>query len=96
MLVLEFEIPATVPVINDIIAKEANCAYTLKSTNEDMATFCGELINEYYSGDGAVKEMFSATVNIDDVNSWGWVLPLNLKVKEELIGILALILDFRV
>ncbi len=83
MLVLGFAIPATVPVTNDIVAKEANCAYTLKSTNEDMAAFCSELTNEYYSGDGAVKEMFSAAVNIDDVNSWGLGIAIESESKGE-------------
>ena len=83
MLVLGFAIPATVPVTNDIVAKEANCAYTLKSSNEDMAAFCSELINEYYSGDGAVKEMFSAAVNIDDVNSWGLGIAIESESKGE-------------
>ena len=83
MLVLGFAIPATVPVTNDIVAKEANCAYTLKSTNGDMAVFCRELTNEYYSGDGAVKEMFSAAVNIDDVNSWGLGIAIESESKGE-------------
>ena len=83
MLVLGFTIPATVPVTNDIVAKEANCAYTLKSSNEDMAVFCRELTNEYYSGDGAVKEMFSAAVNIDDVNSWGLGIAIESESKGE-------------
>jgi CubicO group peptidase (beta-lactamase class C family) len=83
MLVLGFAIPATVPVTNDIVAKEANCAYTLKSSNEDMAAFCSELTNEYYSGDGAVKEMFSAAVNIDDVNSWGLGIAIESESKGE-------------
>lgn len=83
MLVLGVAIPATVPVTNDIVAKEANCAYTLKSTNEDMAVFCRELTNEYYSGDGAVKEMFSAAVNIDDVNSWGLGIAIESESKGE-------------
>ena len=83
MLVLGFAIPATVPVTNDIVAKEANCAYTLKSTNEDMAVFCRELTNEYYSGDGAVKEMFSAAVNIDDVNNWGLGIAIESESKGE-------------
>lgn len=83
MLVLGFAIPATVPVTNDIVAKEANCAYTLKSSNEDMAAFCSELTNEYYSGDSAVKEMFSAAVNIDDVNSWGLGIAIESESKGE-------------
>ena len=83
MLVLGFTIPATVPVTNDIVAKEANCAYTLKSTNGDMAVFCRELTNEYYSGDGAVKEMFSAAVNIDDVNNWGLGIAIESESKGE-------------
>lgn len=83
MLVLGFAIPTTVPVTNDIVAKEANCAYTLKSTSEDMSVFCRELTNEYYSGDGIIKEMFSAAVNIDDVNSWGLGIAIESESKGE-------------
>ena len=36
-----------------------------------MAMFCQELMRQYDNCDGAVKDMFSAAVNIDSVNSWG-------------------------
>ncbi len=81
-LSLGFAIPVTIPVTNDIAAKAPNCAYTLKSTNEDMSIFCQELIEKYYSSDGVVKEMFSAAVNIDAVNSWG----LGIAIESESEG----------
>ncbi len=74
IMIFGFTIPVSIPVTNDILAKAPNCAYTLKSTSEDMALFCQELMKQYYSDDGDVKDMFSAAVNIDTVNSWGWVL----------------------
>jgi len=82
ILGLGFAIPVSIPVTNDIIAKEPNCAYTLKSTSEDMAIFCQELIKEYYSSNGAIKEMFSDAVNIDAVNSWG----LGIAIESESEG----------
>jgi CubicO group peptidase (beta-lactamase class C family) len=71
ILILGFAIPAHIPVTNDLIAKEANCAYTLKSTSEDMTLFCGELVWQYNDGNEIMQEMFTRTVDIDDVNSWG-------------------------
>ena len=83
ILGLGFAIPVSIPVTNDIAAKAPNCAYTLKSTSEDMAIFCQELIKEYYSSDGAVKEMFSAAVNIDAVSSWGLGIAIESESKGE-------------
>lgn len=71
ILILSFITPASIPVTNDLIAKESNCAYTLKSTSEDMAIFCGDLMRQYNSGDEVMKEMFVRAIRIDDVNSWG-------------------------
>ncbi len=81
IMVLGFTIPASIPVTNDIVAKTPNCAYTLKSTSKDMALFCQELMKQYYSGDGAVKDMFSAAVNIDTVNSWGLGIAIECESK---------------
>ncbi len=66
-----FALPVSVPVTNDILAKTPNSAYTLKFTSEDMAMFCQELMKQCDNRDRAVKDMFSAAVNIDSVNSWG-------------------------
>lgn len=71
VFILGFAVPVSVPVANDIVAKTPNCAYTLKSTSEDMAMFCQELVKQYYNRDGAVKDMFSSALNIDASNSWG-------------------------
>lgn len=37
IMILGVTIPVSIPVTNDIMAKTPNCAYTLKSTGEDMA-----------------------------------------------------------
>ena len=71
IVVLGFAVPVSIPVTNDIVAKTPNSAYTLKSTSEDMALFCQELMKQYGNRDGDVEDMFSAAVNIDTVNSWG-------------------------
>lgn len=83
IMAVGFTMPISVPVTNDIVAKKANCAYTLKSSSEDMAIFCGELMNQYSSGDGAVKEMFSPAVNIDMANSWGLGIAIEYESEGE-------------
>lgn len=82
IMILGFSIPVSIPVTNDIVAKTPNCAYTLKSTSEEMAIFCRELMKQYDSDDGAVKDMFSSAVNIDTVNSWG----LGIAIESESEG----------
>ena len=67
ILISGFLIPVSVPVTNDLIPKEANCAYTLRSTSRDMSVFCRELMQRYDSG----SAMFNDEVTIDDNNSWG-------------------------
>ena len=80
---LGFAIPVSIPVTNDIVAKAPNCAYTLKSTSEDMAVFCQELMKQYYNCDGALKNMFSAAVDIDTANSWGAGIAIESESRGE-------------
>ncbi|MBP5606319.1 MAG: serine hydrolase [Ruminiclostridium sp.] len=70
-IILGFAVPVTLPVCNTMIPQEANCAYTFRSTGEDMALFCNELMKEAKEGDGAFGEMFSPAVTIDAQNAWG-------------------------
>ncbi len=72
VFVLGFAVPVSIPVTNDIVPKEANCAYTLRSTGRDMSIFAQELMNEY-SRDAydAASEMFMPAVDIDGQNKWG-------------------------
>ena len=79
---LGFTIQSSMPVTNDLIPKEANSAYTLKSTSKDMSIFCKELMQQYNSDNGTIKDMFSVAVNIDDVNSWG----LGIAIESESDG----------
>lgn len=83
MLILGFTIPISIPVTNDIVAREPNCAYTFKSTSEDMSLFCQELMRQYLSSDGAVKDMFSDTVAIDPVNGWGLGIAIEAEREGE-------------
>lgn len=83
MFILGFTIPISMPVTNDIAAREPNCAYTFKSTCEDMSVFCQELMRQYHSGDGAVKDMFSDAVAIDAVNGWGLGLAIETEREGE-------------
>ena len=46
LLILGFIFPISIPVTNDLIAKKPNCAYTFKSTSEDMSLFCKELMEK--------------------------------------------------
>ncbi len=82
ILILGFAVSYSVPATNDIVKREANCAYTLRSTGKDMAVFCQELMQQYNNGNGAVKEMFSPAVTIDDANSWG----LGIAIESEDAG----------
>ncbi|MBP5471206.1 MAG: beta-lactamase family protein [Lachnospiraceae bacterium] len=64
-------IPVTVPVTNDLRSYPANVAYTFRSTGEDMALFCNDLMKKYAEDTGAFGEMFDENIVIDDENSWG-------------------------
>lgn len=81
--VLGFAVPVSIPVTNDLVAKTPNCAYTLKSTSEDMAMFCQALMRQYRNRDGAVKDMFSTAVNIDTVNGWGAGIAIEYEKQGE-------------
>lgn len=83
MVFLGFIIPISIPVTNDVIARKPNCAYTFKSTSEDMSLFCKELMRQYHSGDGAVKDMFFDFVAIDTVNSWGLGIAIEAEGEED-------------
>lgn len=83
ILILGFTIPVNIPVTNDIVAREPNCAYTFKSTSEDMSLFCQELMKQYHSGDGAAKDMFSAAVEIDTKNKWGLGIAIEAESEGE-------------
>lgn len=80
MLALGLIFPITIPVTNDLVAREPNCAYTFKSTSEDMSLFCAELMKQYDNGE-AVKDMFSAAVDIDSADKWG--LGIAIEVENE-------------
>ena len=66
-----FILPVSIPVTNDLIAKQANCAYSFRSTAHDMAIFCNELMERAKDPDDAMGSMFAPAVLIDDNNSWG-------------------------
>ncbi|MCI9591878.1 MAG: beta-lactamase family protein [Lachnospiraceae bacterium] len=83
ILILSLTIPASIPVTNDLAAKEANCAYTFKSTSEDMAIFCGELMRQYSRDDKEIKNMFVQAISIDDVNSWGLGIAIESEIEGE-------------
>lgn len=83
LLILSYTIPFHIPVINDLAAKEPNCAYTLKSTSEDMSLFCGELMWQYSNGSETMKEMFTPAINIDHSNSWGLGIAIELENEGE-------------
>jgi CubicO group peptidase (beta-lactamase class C family) len=70
-LLIGFAIPVTLPVCNTLIPPEANCAYTFRSTGEDMAIFCSALMNKAKEKDRVFSEMFIPAVTIDEQNAWG-------------------------
>lgn len=71
LLVVGFTVRGAIPVTDDLVHKEANCAYSLRSTSKDMAIFCGELMRQYSLDSGAASEMLADTVKLDGTNSWG-------------------------
>ena len=71
LFILGYALPVSVPVTNDLTAKEANCAYTFKSTAEDMSLFCGELMERAKDPDDALNIMFHPAVSTGDGNAWG-------------------------
>jgi len=83
IMILGFTIPVSIPVTNDVVAKEPNCAYTFKSTSEDMSAFCQELMRQYHSSDGMIKDMFSTAVTIDTLNEWGLGIAIEAEGQGE-------------
>ena len=71
LFVFSFISSVSIPVTNDLIAKVPNCAYTFKSTSEDMSLFCEELMKKAKGSDDAFKNMFVPAVEIDENNAWG-------------------------
>lgn len=71
LFVLGFTLKLYVPVTNELVPKQPNCAYSLKSTAKDMSLFCNELMEKQKSPDNAFCSMFIPAVQIDEKNSWG-------------------------
>ena len=80
-LILGFTLPVSIPVTNDLIAKEANCAYSFKSTPEDMALFCNGLLESYNDPDDACNMMFAPAVVIDEENMWGLGIAIEAETE---------------
>ena len=74
-----FILPVNIPVTNDIVARDANCAYTFRSTAEDMSLFCSELMDRAKDQDDFYNIMFQPAVEIDEENEWG----LGIAVEHE-------------
>ncbi len=68
---LGFALPVSIPVTNDLIAKKANCAYSFKSTAEDMSLFCNDLMVRSEDPDDSLNKIFKTAVVIDETNAWG-------------------------
>lgn len=71
VLILGIVLPISIPTGRDIITKEPNCAYSLKSTSKDMSLFSNELLNRCQDRDSMYQRMFLPAINIDNNNSWG-------------------------
>lgn len=71
LIAVSFAFNVTIPVTSDLVPAQANAAYSFKSTSEDMALFCEELLANFSGGNGAIKDMFRPVTNIDEQNSWG-------------------------
>lgn len=68
IVALGLTLPASLPVTRDLIQKDPNCAYSLKTTAKDMALFVDELLiqSKNYS-----SPMFTPQIVIDKDNGWG-------------------------
>lgn len=80
--ILGFALPISVPVTRDVIAKEANCAYSFKSTPEDMALFCNGLMECYNDPDDICRQMFAPAVNVDNENMWGLGIAIESEAED--------------
>ncbi len=83
LLILGFIFPISIPVTNDLIAKKPNCAYTFKSTSEDMSLFCKELMEKCQNSDDAFNNMFIPAVKIDENNAWGLGIAIEFTDESE-------------
>ncbi len=75
-IVLGVGLNTPIPVTGDLVPGEANAAYSMKSTGNDMAAFCDALLDDYNDGDSMIKDMFQPEVVIDGQNSWGLGLAI--------------------
>ena len=64
-------LPISLPVGPEIISREPNAAYSLKSTSEDIAIFANELLSIYSDETSEIREMFDKQSVINEKNSWG-------------------------
>ena len=80
--ILGFALPVSVPVTRDVIAKEANCAYSFKSTPEDMALFCNGLMECYNDPDDICRQMFAPAVIVDNENMWGLGIAIESEAED--------------
>ena len=71
IFILGFTLKVRIPVTNELVTKEPNCAYSLKSTAKDMSLFCNELMKEQKSSENIFAQMFAPAVKIDKKNFWG-------------------------
>lgn len=70
-------LPISLPLGPELISKEPNAAYSLKSTSEDLGLFVNELLtihnseNILDSENDVLKEMLFSQISINAVNQWG-------------------------
>lgn len=72
-------LPLSLPVGNQWIKKEANAAYSFKTTSKDMSKFAQELTKLYKCKEDTVyREMFEPQIEINSSNSWGLGLAIEV------------------
>ncbi len=71
ILLISFSCRFQVPIGQMIINKDANVAYSLISTHNDMEKFVVNLIKEYNNCNKLVSEMVEPQIQINVNNSWG-------------------------
>lgn len=69
-------LPISLPLGPELIPKEPNAAYSLKSTSEDLGLFVKELLAVHDGENDILKEMMFPQISINDKNQWGFGIAI--------------------
>lgn len=75
--VLGIALPVTLPVGPQLIDREENAAYTLKTTSGDMAAFLDTLLSLSHEEGDVKHAIFDSQIEIDSMSGWGLGLAID-------------------